>query len=114
MKEKFSPFPLSPKKIDKGPPDNIFYSVHIALQNIFPKPELMHVSHLVSLRTLCLQMRWGRVVVDGWDEYFSTFPDEPSVKSFPIFQDLLREEEFFLGQFNLHAVFSSPQISPYK
>ena len=32
-------------------------------------------------------------MVGGRDEYFSTVPDEPSVKSFPMFQDLLREEE---------------------
>ena len=33
----------------KDPPDNIFYSVHIALLNIFPKPGFMWVSGLVKV-----------------------------------------------------------------
>ena len=32
--------PLQKKDMKKAPPDNIFYSVHIALLNIFPKPGL--------------------------------------------------------------------------
>ena len=36
----------------KDPPDNILYSVHIALLSIFPKPGLMRVSRLV----------WGHLV----------------------------------------------------
>ena len=31
----------------RDPPENIFYSVHIALLNIFPKPGLVRVSRLV-------------------------------------------------------------------
>ena len=45
-------FSLSPpfrkkKNMKRDPPENIFYSVHIALLNIFPKPGLVRVSRLV-------------------------------------------------------------------
>ena len=32
----------------RDPPENIFYSVHIALLNIFSKPGLVQVSRLVN------------------------------------------------------------------
>ena len=37
----------SPKNMKMDPPDNIFYSVHITLLNIFPKSGIMRVPRLV-------------------------------------------------------------------
>ena len=53
------PFPKKHMKKGQQGGDNIFYSVHIALLSIFPKPGLMRVSRLVSVRVtphvgLCL------------------------------------------------------------
>ena len=47
-KKKVFSIPHFPQKnMEKDPPDNIFYSVHISPLNIFPKPGLMRVSRLV-------------------------------------------------------------------
>ena len=50
VKGRFSLSPLFPpkKNMKRDPPENIFYSVHIALLNIFPKPGLVRVSRLVN------------------------------------------------------------------
>ena len=47
-------FSLSPpfrkKNMKRDPPENIFYSVHIVLLNILPKPGLVRVSRLVLFK----------------------------------------------------------------